>query len=168
MTTLSIDGTQQYPEIAEVLLKQQPKPDYKAANLSSEKLKIEDIYNWVHLQLEYSGIQSQPLTISQLLKSKVGDCTEFTLLAYYKLLTQGYREVVAVEGFYFPDNQNRIVSPSNFHAWLLVKINSEWWVLDPLYKEISKPSSEYIVMNLLNEGQSLPLIKNSNLSVKLK
>lgn len=166
---ISISGSQEYPALPKNLIKllHDPKP-IDSPLLTASQLSLEELIEWTHVKLEYTGVQKTPLTFSQLESVRKGDCTEFTLLAYQKLISQGVTNVIPVEGFYLPNALSRKITASNYHAWLLVKHEGEWLVVDPLYKKIAKPSSEYIVMNILEEGVSLPLIKNSNLLVRLK
>lgn len=127
---------------------------------------IESILDDVHLRLEYSGFQSRPLTIQETLRKASGDCTEFTLLTYYYLSYLGYK-VIPVEGYYSPRSEGKLVGGGNAHAWLLVEIDREWMVVDPLYKNVQKITSEYSVVNVLEEGNSSPRIINSTLPVSL-
>ncbi len=167
--SVHISGTQIYPQFADQLLSNMHvnKADIIEDLMIKGGRDIGALLDWVHLQLEYTGFQKSPIDIEQLLESKKGDCTEFTLFTYYVLKSKGFLDVVPVEGYHLANTGSQLVGGSNFHAWLLVKNKGRWLIVDPLYKVIAPPSSEYIVTNIMQEGKALPFIKNTKLSVRL-
>lgn len=164
---LTITGFQSYPELPEVLLDEIDDEVFSKSNLTSldSPSDLESLLDWVHSKLTYSGFNPHPLNLNELLNKGRGDCTEFTVLAYHKLIASGYENVVPVEGYYLPGNESKVVRAGNGHAWLLVKIGGSWMVVDPLYKKIGLPSSEYVVMNALVEGSLQKTIKFSKLPI---
>ena len=166
--SISISGKQTYPDLPMLLLSQMEADKYSHQILPPLKNVNKDfqmLIDWVHSELEYKGFQAEALTLPELLQKKVGDCTEFTLLAYHKMKASGFRNIIPVEGYFIPNEGSKIVSGSNSHAWLLVEKDNQWWVVDPLYKRITKPNSEYLVLNILEEAKALPRILNSKLPV---
>jgi len=169
---LNIEGIQKYPQIADNILKATWHSRHNHINLYEKKfippdLPLADLLDWVHIKLSYKGYQSKALRLPEVLNVMEGDCTEFTLFTYYSLLSLGREAVVPVEGYYLPVHSGKAITAANFHSWLLVKERGEWLVVDPLYQVVSKPTSEYIITNIMKEGGSLPLIKNSNLTARL-
>lgn len=166
---LTITGIQSYPELPEALLAKIDDEVFSKSNLTSldNTSDLESLLDWVHSKLTYSGFNPHPLNLNELLNKGKGDCTEFTVLAYHKLIASGYDNVIPVEGYYLPNNESKMVRAGNGHAWLLVKIGGSWVVVDPLYKRIQLPSSEYIVMNTLVEGRLQKTIRFSKLPISL-
>ena len=164
-TALTITGTQYYPELPEALLARIDDEAFSESKLTSldNEDDLESLLDWVHGKLVYSGFSPHPLNLNELLDKGQGDCTEFTLLAYHKLLASGYDHVVPVEGYYLPVNESKIVKAGNGHAWLLIKKRGSWVIVDPLYKKIISPSAEYVVMNTLVEGTLQKTIRLSKL-----
>jgi hypothetical protein len=169
---LNIAGQQSYPDLADDLLKTftlrgVSQDQFNDSKHSPPQLPLDELLNWIHVKLDYTGFQSKSLSLNEIFNVMKGDCTEFTLFTYYSLLSLGQKLVIPVEGYYLPAQASRVVTGANFHSWLLVKIDGSWLIVDPLYKNIEKPSSNYIVTNIMREGVSLPLLKNSNLVARL-
>lgn len=157
-----------YPQLAESLAHLNVSDiDHQllSEKIDSSPIELTDVSDWVHSMLEYTGHMAQAKTIDQVIEYKRGDCTEFALLAYYRLKLAGYKDVIPVEGYYLGTAQK--IDGGSEHAWLLVLDDQQWWVLDPLYKTLQRPSREYLVMNRLEEGVSQPVTRNVTLPIKV-
>jgi len=51
---------------------------------------------------------------------------------------------------------------------LLVEDNGQWFVVDPLFKKIQKPNAEYIVSDVMQEGQNEMMILSSFTGIRLE
>jgi len=171
---ITIEGQQAYPQAAKALdkkFKQSTKrSDVIYQGLAIEKTQngILQLFDWLEQRIEKVPYQHKALTLRELQNVWRGDCTEFTLMGYYALKNSGFENVVPVVGFYFPEGSNRIVDQNKYHAWLLVEDNGQWFVVDPLFKKIQKPSAEYIVSDVMHEGQNEMMILSSFTGIRLE
>ena len=156
-------GEQYYPEIFSGWTEGTSTPSlsdigYSVPGIERNLAGLNKAIAWVEDQIEYKGFQSEALTLQELHKLRQGDCTEHALLLEALLQETGFRTVKAVDGFYLPEEASRRVSAANAHSWVVVYFEDQWLVVDALYRTIKPISSEYIVMNSLVEGASVPLM----------
>src|SRR5690554_2323492 len=171
---VTVEGQQAYPQAAEDLNKKF-KRSTSGSNASYQGLVIENtqtgisqLFDWLEQRIKKVPYQHKALTLQELQNVWRGDCTEFTLMGYYALKSSGFKNVVPVVGFYFPEGSNRIVDQNKYHAWLLVEDNGQWLVVDPLFKKIQKPNAEYIVSDVMQEGQNEMMILSSFAGIRLE
>lgn len=171
---VTVEGQQVYPQVAEDLNKKLKRSaggsnaSYQGLVIENTQAGISQLFDWLEQRIEKVPYQHKALTLQELQAVWRGDCTEFTLMGYYALKSSGFKNVVPVVGFYFPEGSNRIVDQNKYHAWLLVEDNGQWFVVDPLFKKIQKPNAEYIVSDVMQEGQNEMMILSSFTGIRLE
>src|SRR5690606_28318344 len=171
---VTVEGQQAYPQMAEDLnmkLKRSAggsNASYQGLVIENTQTGISQLFDWLEQRIEKVPYMHKALTLQELQAVWRGDCPEFTLMGYYALISSGFKNVVPVVWFYFPEGSNRIVDQNKYHAWLLVEDNGQWFVVDPLFKKIQKPNAEYIVSDLMQEGQNEMMILSSFAGIRLE
>ncbi|MFY9179724.1 MAG: transglutaminase domain-containing protein, partial [Venatoribacter sp.] len=173
---ITVGGQQAYPQLAEKLNRKfieaasgsGSNANYQGLVIEKNQDGILQLFNWLEQKIERISYQHKALTLQELQAVWRGDCTEFALMGYYALKNSGFKNVVPVVGFYFPEGSNRIVDQSKYHAWLLVEDNGQWLVVDPLFKKIQQPNAEYIVIDAMQEGQNEMMILSSFTGIRLE
>src|SRR5690554_3903292 len=119
---VTVEGQQAYPQAAEDLNKKF-KRSTSGSNASYQGLVIENtqtgisqLFDWLEQRIKKVPYQHKALTLQELQNVWRGDCTEFTLMGYYALKSSGFKNVVPVVGFYFPEGSNRIVDQNKYHT----------------------------------------------------
>lgn len=72
-------------------------------------------------------------TLSEVEKSKKGDCEDMSLYLSYLLDKNGIKNKLAAG---YLNSSDMLNNSRNFHSWVYVKIDNEWNVLDPSVKAI--------------------------------
>jgi|GEM_PF-6026488 len=169
---ISFAGNQSYPDLADELYSSLVSDNgftssYGGPLYSHDQNGIQSLFSWLDENIAKVPFQKQAFSLAEIDTERRGDCTEFTLYAYYALRASGYNKVIPVVGYMMPEGGSRSVSSANFHAWLLVYMDEKWLVVDPLYKKIEAPSSEYIVMDIMKEGMNSELISSAYPNIHL-
>ena len=119
-------------------------------NRKSNAGKIKAIFDWVTREIKYTGYQPQNLGALHTLKTRKGDCTEFSYLTVALLRTAGIPARIAV-GFVATDTNH--LKAKDLHNWVEVYQDNRWQILDPQNNNYLPDYSDYIQLGLVNESR---------------
>jgi hypothetical protein len=156
---ISVNGGLSYPSLADDLYSEFEGMDVSPSDLVDHRVEndlagISQLFLYLDEAMYYSGFQREALSMDELIKLMRGDCTEYTLISLNVLLNSGFEKVIPVEGIYLPSSK-KLLSLSNFHAWLMVSIEGEWMIVDPLFRRVEKLSGKYIPLKIMEEQEGL-------------
>lgn len=127
---------------------------------NNDRLSVENIYRWVTVNIEKTGYILRNQGALQTLNSKTGDCTN-TMYLFSALSRSNGIPTRNMAGF--TTTENAVLKPRDYHNWLEVYIDGQWWVIDPDKEIFMDRSTEYIAMTVLKDAPSIELQRSQRL-----
>jgi transglutaminase-like putative cysteine protease len=118
----------------------------------SDRMAVENIYRWVTTNIEKTGYVLRNQGALQTLSTKTGDCTN-TMYLFSALSRSNGIPTRNMAGF--TTTENAVLRPRNYHNWLEVFVDGQWWVVDPDKEVFMDRATDYIVMTVLKDSPSL-------------
>lgn len=110
-----------------------------------------DLFNWVALNMKYTGYRRDGLGANYALQHMQGDCTEFASL--FAALCRAKKIPARTVGGYFV-TQDAILKPDEFHNWSEFYHGNRWHLADPQKKYFKQNPSAYIAFKIMDDLQA--------------
>ena len=133
------------------------------SNVSDKDLP-QSVFNWIANTFEYSGYEDQYRGLKSALKSKRGDCTEYTYAFFGILRALGY-PARGYAGFYLPENVNLLES-GDYHNWAEYHTGERWVLVDPQKANFDRKYSRYVAFGYLSEHKPFTRFEVSDKRLK--
>ena len=111
-------------------------------------------FEWVVRNLAHEGYVERDRGALHALRSRRGDCTEFSYL--YGALCRVNSVPARVMGGYLHRNDG-ILRPADYHNWVEIYVDGAWRVVDPQKGIFMERESEYIPMTIITGDKTGPL-----------
>lgn len=114
------------------------------------------IFEWMRLNIAFSGIRRNVDGVEHALRGRRGDCTEHMLLAAELLERNGFT-VRRVLGGALPQAQFRM-NANNLHNWVEYQEGGQWLIFDSSRGVLGKPDRQnYVALHFYEDSQQLRL-----------
>ena len=121
---------------------------------ADQKVTARGAFEWVVRNLTYEGYVEEDRGALYAVRSRRGDCTEFSYL--YGALCRVNSVPARVMGGYLHRNDG-ILRPADYHNWVEIYVDGAWRVVDPQKGIFMERESEYIPMTIITGGKTGPL-----------
>ena len=126
---------------------------------------VKNTFQWIVENISYSGYLKQDQGALYALKSKSGDCTEFSYLTTALLRANKIPARVMV-GFITP-YKGRLTA-SDLHNWVEVYIDNAWHILDPQNNKAFASPQLYSALGIVEESKnSLGVLRFDTQKIKV-
>lgn len=111
----------------------------------------ESIYSWVSNNMKYTGFSSQDKSSIYALKTKQGDCTEYSYL-YTALARAAGLPSRIMSGFVY--DKNTRLDVRDYHNWSEVYLDGKWQIVDTQKGVFMRNSSDYVAMRIVSSDKN--------------
>lgn len=119
----------------------------------SPQATLRSTHRWAVENIAYEGYIAEDRGALYALENETGDCTEAMSLTLALLRAN---EVPAVGVAGYPTSGDTVLSPEDFHNWVLAWAGGAAWVTDPVNERLEKGLPGYIAFRLFSpeEGET--------------
>lgn len=140
---------------AEPLVESDHKAIIALAESFGQKSKIEQIFNWISVNIEDSGYLADDRGALYALEKRSGDCTEYMSL-FVALSRASKIPARGIAGYVV--KSNAILSPVGFHNWAEYYDKGAWHSADPQNGMLVEGQADYIATRIIR-GEDKSVMK---------
>lgn len=115
-------------------------------------ITVQNIYRWLTANIKKKGYIEREQGALQTLQSEAGDCTN-TMYLFSALSRANGIPTRNMAGFTV--KENAVLRPRDYHNWIEVFVNGNWWLVDPDRKIYMDNAEDYIAMTILRDDPSM-------------
>ncbi len=118
----------------------------KSLRRETDHDSVKAIYQFSANRINYKGYIKQDLGALHALKTREGDCTEYSALVVALARALGFPSRI-VAGYVYPGNAT--LRPRDFHNWAEVYFAGRWHIVDAQYQRFVENQSHFVAMRVV-------------------